>query len=137
MDRRMRPADALRALLAVFVLVVSGLTPTAAAAATGPYGCGVAYEGGVSYGSPGPAGAPRAHDGSAHPADLHAVLRTGGRTAPAEQHVAHPAPGLGPADRHAPRPPALSRLPVCRDTTGRQQFSAGLRPARAPPLSSR
>lgn len=131
MDRRMRPAAALRALLAVFALVVSGLTPTAAAATTDPYADR------TSYVSMNPEGPPHAHDGSAHPANLHAVLRTSGRTAPAEQHVAHPAPGLGPTSRCAPRPRALSWLPVCPDTTDRQQFSAGLRPARAPPLSNR
>lgn len=131
MDRRMRPAAALRALLAVFALVVSGLTPTAAAAATAPYADGTSYVSTV------PEGPPHAHDGSAHHANLHAVLRTAGRTAPAEQHVAHPAPGLGPAGRCTAPPRALAWLPVRRDTTGRQQFSAGLRPARAPPLSSR
>ncbi|WP_030616242.1 hypothetical protein [Streptomyces sclerotialus] len=131
MDRRMRPADALRALLAVCALVLGGLSPTAAAATT------ASYADGVPYAARGPAGSPHAHDGSAHPANLPAVLRTGGRTAPAEQHVAHPAPGLGPAGRYAPRLRALSWLPVLRSTGDRQQFSAGLRPARAPPLSHR
>ncbi|MEV0601609.1 hypothetical protein AB0I82_20200 [Streptomyces sp. NPDC050315] len=129
MDRRMRPAAALRALLAVFALVFSGLTPTAANT-TDPYADL------ASYVSLNPEGPPHAHDGSAHPAHLNAVLRTGGRTAPAEQHVAHPAPGLGPAGRHTARPRALSWLPVSRDTTDGHQFSAGRRPARAPPLSS-
>ncbi|MBZ4017005.1 hypothetical protein [Streptomyces purpurogeneiscleroticus] len=131
MDRRMRHAAALRALLAVFALVVSGLTPTATAATTAPYADR------ASYVSMNPEGPPHAHDGSAHPTHLPAVLRTSGRTAPAEQHVAHPAPGLGPAGRYTARPRALAWLPVRRDTTDGHQFSAGLRPARAPPLSSR
>ncbi|MEU6118940.1 hypothetical protein ABZ840_30895 [Streptomyces sp. NPDC047117] len=131
MDRRMRPADALRALLAVLALVLGGLSPTATAATTAPYADG------TPYAAAHPAGPPHAHDGSAYPANLHAVLRTTGRTAPAEQHVAHPVPGLGPAGHAAPRPRALSWLPVRGDTTDRQQFSAGLRPARAPPLSNR
>ncbi|POX43098.1 hypothetical protein C3486_02465 [Streptomyces sp. Ru73] len=127
MDRRMRPAAALRALLTALALVLGGLTPTAAATTAAPYADG------TPYAATAPAEAPHAHDGSAHHASLHAVLRTGGRTGPAEQHVAHPAPGLGPAGRHVPRTQPASWLPGHPDTTGRQQFSAGLRPARAPP----
>ncbi|WP_052868198.1 hypothetical protein [Streptomyces niger] len=131
MDRRMRPATALRALLATLALVLGGLSPTAAAATPPPHADGAPYA--TTY----PAGPPHAHDGSAHSAQLHAVLRTAGRSAPAEQHVAHPVPGLGPVGRFAPRLPALARPPARGGPADRQQCCVGLRPARAPPLSSR
>ncbi|MER7396036.1 hypothetical protein ABT381_11020 [Streptomyces sp. NPDC000151] len=139
MDRRMRPTAALRALLAVFALVLGGLSPTAAAAATTSYEGGAPYASAgqtSQYASAGQTSPPHAHSGPTQPGCLHALPRTG-RATPAEQHAAHPAPGLDPASHYAPRLRALPWPSVRREADGRPQCAAGLWAARAPPLSHR